>query len=79
MKIASILKATADEYGVKAGEYCGFRSGAMGRDIAAMLCRRWTRTTLRELSKKITDLGRAAGLERDLLEVTQRGSMDRDG
>jgi len=51
VKIDSILKATSDEYGVRAAEYCGFRSGAGGRDIAAMLCRRWTRTTLRELSK----------------------------
>ena len=51
VNIDSILKATADEYGVKAEQYCGFRSRAGGRDVAAMLCRRWTGTTLRALSE----------------------------
>lgn len=51
VNIDSILKATADEYGVKAEQFCGFRSRAGGRDVAAMLCRRWTGTTLRALSE----------------------------
>ncbi len=32
--------------------YRGFRSRAGGRDMAAMLCRRWTTATLRELSAR---------------------------
>jgi hypothetical protein len=33
-----------------AEEYCGYRSGAVIRDLAAMLGRCWTTATLRELS-----------------------------
>ena len=35
-----------------ADEYVGFRSRAAGRDMAAYLCRRYTRATLRELSER---------------------------
>jgi REP element-mobilizing transposase RayT len=48
--VRAILSATAKQYGVSPEEYCGFRSGAGGRDIAAMLCRRWTSATLKDLS-----------------------------
>ncbi|KAA1259143.1 chromosomal replication initiation protein [Rubripirellula obstinata] len=46
----AVLNATAQEYGVSPEEYCGFRSGAGGRDVAAYLCRRYTSATLAELS-----------------------------
>jgi hypothetical protein len=48
--VEAILDATAMHYGTTADAYCGYRSGAGGRDVAAMLCRRWTTATLRELS-----------------------------
>jgi hypothetical protein len=45
--VDAILEATALEYATSAEAY---RSGATGRDVAAMLCRRWTTATLGELS-----------------------------
>ena len=48
--VDAILDATAKHHGTTADAYCGYRSGADGRDVAAMLCRRWTTATLRELS-----------------------------
>ncbi len=48
--VDAILDATAMHYGTTADAYCGYRSGAGGRDVAAMLCGRWTTATLRELS-----------------------------
>jgi hypothetical protein len=48
--VDAILEATALECGTSAEAYCGYRSGAAGRDVAALLCRRWTTATLRELS-----------------------------
>ena len=50
--IDAILEATARQYGTSADTYCGYRSRAAGRDVAAMLCRRWTTATLRELSAR---------------------------
>ena len=50
--VDAILNATARQFGTSADEYCGFRSRAGGRDVAAMLCRRWTTVTLRELSAR---------------------------
>ncbi len=52
VSVEAILEATASQYGVSVEDYRGFRSTADGRDIAAMLCRRWTPMTLRELSAK---------------------------
>ena len=49
--VDSILEATAWEYGVDVEDYRGFRSRAGGRDIGALLCRRWTSATLRQLSE----------------------------
>ncbi|WP_461507912.1 hypothetical protein [Rhodopirellula baltica] len=45
-----VINATAQEYSVSPEEYCGFRSGTGGRDVAAYLCRRYTSATLAELS-----------------------------
>jgi putative transposase len=50
--VQSIISATAASYQVDPEEYVGFRSGAAGRDLAAYLCRRYTRATLRELSER---------------------------
>ena len=47
-----VLHATAREYGVSPEDYCGFRSRAGGRDVAAYLCRRYTPATLTELSDR---------------------------
>jgi hypothetical protein len=51
LNIDSILEAIADEYGVEVEQYCGFRRRACGRDVAAILCRRWTKTKSRALSE----------------------------
>ncbi|GAB5517687.1 MAG: hypothetical protein Rhob2KO_54120 [Rhodopirellula baltica] len=48
--VETVLALTVEHYGVEVSEYCGFRSGAGGRDLAAYLCRRHTSVTLRELS-----------------------------
>ena len=48
-----ITDATGSQFGVALEEYVGFRSGAAGRDMAAFLCRRYTRAALRELSERI--------------------------
>ena len=44
--------ATAQQYETSADKHGGFRNRAGGRDVAAMLCRRWTTATLRELSAR---------------------------
>jgi putative transposase len=46
-----VLAATARIHHVDAGEYFGFRSLAVGRDMAALLCRRYTGVPLRSLSE----------------------------
>jgi putative transposase len=50
VSLDEVINATAYEYTVSAEEYDGFRSGAAGRDIAAYLCRRYTTSTLAEIS-----------------------------
>jgi hypothetical protein len=52
VSVDEIISATASEFSVTPVEYKGFRSGAAGRDMAAYLCRRYTRATLRELSER---------------------------
>jgi hypothetical protein len=47
-----IIEATAAEHGVASDEYVGFRSLASGREMAALLCRRYTSETLPTLSKR---------------------------
>lgn len=50
--VDAVIAATAKEYKVRPQDYVGFRSDAPGRDVAALLCRRYTTATLRELSKR---------------------------
>ena len=52
ISVEDILSATASQFQVTPDEYVGFRRGAAGRDMAAYLCRRYTRVTLRELSER---------------------------
>ena len=40
VSVDALLAATAKQYGVSAEQYCGYRSGTCGRDVAAMLRRR---------------------------------------
>ena len=47
-----IIVETADYFGVEPAEYIGFRSRATGREIAALLCRRWTGDSLTLLSAR---------------------------
>ncbi len=49
--IDEIMKTVAASNGVNASQYIGFRSPAASREIAALLCRRFTSTTLAELSE----------------------------
>jgi putative transposase len=50
--VDEVIEATAAVYGVDAEAYNGFRSRAGGRDIAAMLCRKYTTSTLADLSQQ---------------------------
>ncbi|TWU25330.1 chromosomal replication initiation protein [Novipirellula galeiformis] len=47
-----IMKATGAYYDVNEADYIGFRSAAAGRDIAALLCHRWTGEPLSKLSER---------------------------
>jgi putative transposase len=51
--IGEIINVVAAAHGVETSEYVGFRSSAAGREMAAMLCRRYTGSTLAELSEAI--------------------------
>lgn len=48
--ISEIIQAVAAAHDVEPSEYVGFRSQAAGREMAALLCRRLTSSTLSELS-----------------------------
>jgi chromosomal replication initiation ATPase DnaA len=48
---AEILQFVSDAYQVQRSEYVGFRSSAPGREVAALLCRQLTSSTLSELSQ----------------------------
>jgi chromosomal replication initiation ATPase DnaA len=48
--IAEIMELVADQHQVESSQYVGFRSSAPGRDMAALLCRRCTSSTLAEMS-----------------------------
>ena len=50
--VDDILKATAQEYGVSADQYKGFRSSAGGRDIGAYHCRCYTTAPLADHSER---------------------------
>jgi len=45
-----ILSVVAKYHEVDPQEYVGYRSGAAGREMAAYLCRQWTRVSLAKLS-----------------------------
>jgi len=47
-----IIEETAFCHEVCSTEYIGFRSLAAGREVAALLCRRWTGETIASLSKR---------------------------
>ena len=47
-----IIRATAEEHGVDPADYVGFRSMSAGREMAALLCRRWTGESLSSLSSR---------------------------
>ncbi|TWT50179.1 Chromosomal replication initiator protein DnaA [Rubripirellula amarantea] len=47
-----IIEETAFYYDVSPQEYVGFRSLAPGRELAALLCRRWTGETIASLSRR---------------------------
>ena len=50
--VSEIIAATAAHHGVEPSEYIGFRSSAAGRELAALLCHRWTGESLSSLSKQ---------------------------
>ena len=48
--IGEIMELVAEEHDVDSSQYVGFRSSAPGREMAALVCRRFTSSTLAELS-----------------------------
>ena len=50
------LSAVAGHYGVDPLDYCGFRSTAVGRDLAAFLCRRYSGVTLFRADVELIDV-----------------------
>jgi putative transposase len=52
LSVDEIIRAVAEVHGLEADEYVGFRVVARGREIAALLCRRYTRVTLAQLSDR---------------------------
>jgi hypothetical protein len=49
--IEEIMELVAAEHHVNSTQYVGFRTSAPGRDMAALVCRRFTPTTLAQLSE----------------------------
>jgi hypothetical protein len=49
--VNEIMNVVADARGIDASQFVGFRSLAAGREMAALLCRRYTGSTLAELSE----------------------------
>ena len=47
-----IIRATAEEHDVDPADYIGFRAMSAGREMAALLCRRWTGESLSSLSSR---------------------------
>jgi chromosomal replication initiation ATPase DnaA len=75
-----VLAATARNHHVDAGEYIGFRSSAAGREMAVLLCRRYTGVPLRSLSE-LFGLGRpdsASNLVRQLRRREEESSEFRN-
>ncbi len=50
--IDEVMATVADVHEVEPEEYVGFRSLAAGREMAALLCRRYTSATLAQLSER---------------------------
>lgn len=50
--IDEVMATVADMHEVEPEEYVGFRSLAAGREMAALLCRRYTSATLAQLSER---------------------------
>jgi len=50
--VDEVMAAVAEIHEVEAEEYFGFRSLAAGREMAALLCRRYTSATLAQLSER---------------------------
>ena len=50
MSVDEVIRAVAQLHRVEPEEYVGFRSMASGREMAALLCRRYTSVTLAQLS-----------------------------
>ena len=50
--IDEVMEAVAEIHEVEPEAYFGFRSLAAGREMAASLCRRYTSTTLAQLSER---------------------------
>ena len=48
--IGEIMELVAEQHQVDSSQYLGFRSSAPGREMAALVCRRFTFSTLAELS-----------------------------
>lgn len=51
--VDEVMAAVAEIHEVKPEEYTGFRSTAAGREMAALLCRRYTNATLAQLSEHL--------------------------
>ena len=49
--MGEIMRLVAEAHDVDVSDYVGFRSLAAGRETAALLCRRYTGTTLAKLSQ----------------------------
>jgi len=50
--VDEVMEAVAQMHEVEPEQYVGFRSLAAGREIAALLCRRYTNVTLAQLSDR---------------------------
>jgi hypothetical protein len=48
--VEEIVDIVAEEHDVDSAQYVGFRSSAPGREMAALICRRFTSSTLAQLS-----------------------------
>ena len=48
--VEEIVDIVAEEHDVDSAQYVGFRSSAPGREMAALICRRFTSSTLTQLS-----------------------------
>ena len=52
LSVDEVVRVVAQVHGVEPEEYVGFRALARGREMAALLCRRYTSVTLAQLSDR---------------------------